>query len=284
MPALPLLIVIFGFLPRSGGTQRPADRADHRDHRLGLGRPGAPRADAVAARTGTTWSRRGSSASAAGGSSASRSCPTWSPIIASSFLFTVLYGVGTYTALAFLGLVNPNALELGHDAVLGAGLQTPRSAAYWWWFIPPGLAVALLGTSLALLNFGIDEFINPRLRAAGLSAPPGQEGRRRPAAAAPLGLTPGVTAGQRAASGRAARAGQPGRDRGRRGAQAPAEPLLEVRGLRVDYGIGADAVHAVVDADLDAAPRARCSAWPARAAAASPRSPTRSPGCCAPPA
>jgi peptide/nickel transport system permease protein len=29
--------------------------------------------------------------------------------------------------------------------------------------------VALLGTSLALLNFGIDEFINPRLRAAGLS-------------------------------------------------------------------------------------------------------------------
>ena len=35
--------------------------------------------------------------------------------------------------------------------------------------MPPGLAVALLGTSLALLNFGIDEFINPRLRSAGLS-------------------------------------------------------------------------------------------------------------------
>jgi peptide/nickel transport system permease protein len=29
--------------------------------------------------------------------------------------------------------------------------------------------VAFLGTSLALLNFGIDEFINPRLRAAGLT-------------------------------------------------------------------------------------------------------------------
>jgi peptide/nickel transport system permease protein len=39
----------------------------------------------------------------------------------------------------------------------------------WWWFLPPGIAVALLGMSLALLNFGIDEFINPRLRAAGLS-------------------------------------------------------------------------------------------------------------------
>jgi peptide/nickel transport system permease protein len=39
----------------------------------------------------------------------------------------------------------------------------------WWWFLPPGISIALLGTSLALLNFGIDEFINPRLRAAGLS-------------------------------------------------------------------------------------------------------------------
>jgi peptide/nickel transport system permease protein len=42
-------------------------------------------------------------------------------------------------------------------------------SGYWWWYIPPGLAVALLGTSLALLNFGIDEFINPRLRAAGVT-------------------------------------------------------------------------------------------------------------------
>jgi peptide/nickel transport system permease protein len=29
--------------------------------------------------------------------------------------------------------------------------------------------VALLGTALALVNFGIDEFINPRLRATGVS-------------------------------------------------------------------------------------------------------------------
>jgi peptide/nickel transport system permease protein len=42
-------------------------------------------------------------------------------------------------------------------------------SGYWWWYLPPGLAVAFLGTSLALLNFGIDEFINPRLRAAGLT-------------------------------------------------------------------------------------------------------------------
>ncbi len=36
----------------------------------------------------------------------------------------------------------------------------------WWWFVPPGLAVALIGTGLVLLNTGIDEFSNPRLRDA----------------------------------------------------------------------------------------------------------------------
>ena len=91
------------------------------------------------------------------------------PIIASSFLFTVLYGVGTYTALAFLGLVNLR-LELGRHAVLRP-VGERRADGYWWWFIPPGLAIALLGTALALLNFGIDEFINPRLRSPGWPAP-----------------------------------------------------------------------------------------------------------------
>ncbi|PWT74260.1 MAG: peptide ABC transporter ATP-binding protein, partial [Chloroflexi bacterium] len=34
----------------------------------------------------------------------------------------------------------------------------------WWWFAPPGLCIALLGMGLALLNFGIDEIADPRLR------------------------------------------------------------------------------------------------------------------------
>ncbi len=57
--------------------------------------------------------------------------------------------------------------------------------------------MAFLGTALALLNFGIDEFINPRLRAAGLS-------RRRTKKANRgnlprrfvLGVTPVIRAGE----------------------------------------------------------------------------------------
>jgi peptide/nickel transport system permease protein len=94
--------------------------------------------------------------------------PNLIPILAASFLFTVLYGVGTYTALAFLGLVNPNHWSWG-GMLFYAQVAGAEQSGYWWLFIPPGLAVAVLGTALALLNFGIDEFINPRLRAAGLT-------------------------------------------------------------------------------------------------------------------
>src|SRR5216684_6115119 len=34
----------------------------------------------------------------------------------------------------------------------------------WWWFLPPGLCIAVLGAGLAFINFGIDEVANPRLR------------------------------------------------------------------------------------------------------------------------
>jgi peptide/nickel transport system permease protein len=59
---------------------------------------------------------------------------------------------------------------------------------WWWWWAPPGICIALLGTSLALLNFGIDEFINPRLRVTGLSR---REAKRAGISVrATLGITP----------------------------------------------------------------------------------------------
>ena len=94
--------------------------------------------------------------------------PNLVALVASSFVFTVLYAIGTYVALAFLGVVDPANWSWG-GMLFWAQSQNAAQVSAWWWFLPPGLAIALLGTSLALLNFGIDEFINPRLRAAGLS-------------------------------------------------------------------------------------------------------------------
>ncbi len=167
MPALPLLIVIFGFLSPAGATN---------DLLIGL----------IIAITGWAWGARVLRAQTL--SLRSRDyvesarivgergwrvvgfeiLPNLAPIVAASFLFTVLYGVGTYTALAFLGLVNPEHWSWG-SMLFEAQNSDAELSGYWWWYIPPGLAVAFLGTSLALLNFGIDEFINPRLRAAGVA-------------------------------------------------------------------------------------------------------------------
>jgi peptide/nickel transport system permease protein len=205
IPALPLLIVIFGFLPSSGGDDDPL-----------IG--------AIIAVTGWAWGARVLRAQTLSlrnrdyvesarlvGERGWRIVgfeimPNLIPIIASSFLFTVLYGVATYTALAFLGLVNPNHWSWG-GMLFYAQVSNAELSGYWWWFVPPGLAVALLGTSLALLNFGIDEFINPRLRVAGLSRRQAKQDRTR---ALPrrfaLGLTPVV---RTAAAGRGAAAPEP---------------------------------------------------------------------------
>ena len=123
--------------------------------------------------------------------------------MASSFLFTVLYAVGTYTAMAFLGLVNPN-WNWGGILFYAQGANAELTG-YWWWFIPPGLAVALLGTSLVLLNFGIDEFINPRLRAAGLTRRSGGRRQARALRSQQFALTPVV---RTATTGTAGKEGQ----------------------------------------------------------------------------
>jgi peptide/nickel transport system permease protein len=99
--------------------------------------------------------------------------PNLVPIVASSFLFTTLYAIGAYVALAFLGLAgapgNGTGLWNWGEMMRQAFENNAVRAGWWWWWAPPGVCIALLGMSLALLNFGIDEFINPRLRAAGLT-------------------------------------------------------------------------------------------------------------------
>jgi peptide/nickel transport system permease protein len=192
MPALPLLVILFGFLGKAGSNDL---------FLVGL----------IISITGWGWGARVLRAQTLSlrkrdyvdsarivGERRSRIIfaeilPNLTPIVASSFLFTVLYAVGTYTAMAFLGLVNPN-WNWGGILYYAAGDNAPVSG-YWWWYIPPGLAVALLGTALVLLNFGIDEFVNPRLLAAGLTRRSGER-RRRSLRREQFGLTPVIrTAG-----------------------------------------------------------------------------------------
>ena len=87
-------------------------------------------------------------------------------LIAASFVNTVLYAIGASVALAFIGVADLNSFSLGTMFYWAQSQQALQLGA-WWWFAPPGIAVALMGLALVLLNFGIDEVGNPRLRAAG---------------------------------------------------------------------------------------------------------------------
>ncbi|WP_078862423.1 ABC transporter permease [Streptomyces sp. NRRL F-5123] len=107
--------------------------------------------------------------------------PNLLPILASAFIFTVIYGIGTYTALAWLGVISPASVTWGTvlNEAQGSGAAIN---GYWWWYLPPALAVALVGIALALINFGIDEVTNPRLASA--------RSGRRDGVRFTLGLTP----------------------------------------------------------------------------------------------
>lgn len=89
--------------------------------------------------------------------------PNVSGIVAASFVSTTVFVILAWAALEYLGLGDINSVSWGsmlYWSQAGGGVF----AGLWWWFVPPGLAIAILGTGLTLINFGIDEIADPRLR------------------------------------------------------------------------------------------------------------------------
>lgn len=161
LPALPLLIVLLGYLPRTGQTATILVLA-------GLGWPWGARV--IRAQTLSIRHRDFIAAARETGERSWRIIafeivPNEVSLIAANFVNTVLYAIGTSVALAFIGLTNLSSWSLG-TMLYWAESQQALPLGAWWWFVPPGLAVALMGTSLVLLNTGIDELGNPRLRDA----------------------------------------------------------------------------------------------------------------------
>jgi peptide/nickel transport system permease protein len=89
--------------------------------------------------------------------------PNELPIIVSQFIFAMIFAILTQAGLAFLGLANPDQLTWGTILFYAQNDEAMASGA-WWWFVPPGACIALLGMGLALINFSLDEILNPRLR------------------------------------------------------------------------------------------------------------------------
>jgi peptide/nickel transport system permease protein len=89
--------------------------------------------------------------------------PNQTSIVAAQFFGTVIYVILAETALEYLGLGDITATTWG-NMLFSASNNSALLLGAWWWFLPPGLCIAILGAALTLVNFGIDEIANPRLR------------------------------------------------------------------------------------------------------------------------
>ncbi|MDU0349535.1 ABC transporter permease [Actinomyces sp. MRS3W] len=91
--------------------------------------------------------------------------PNLIPLLASQVVGAVIAGILGEAGLSFLGLGASGSFTWGTMLFYAQNGLALRLGA-WWWFIPPGLMLALFGAALSMINYSIDETINPKLRAA----------------------------------------------------------------------------------------------------------------------
>jgi peptide/nickel transport system permease protein len=89
--------------------------------------------------------------------------PNLVPVIASGFVFAIIFAILGEAGLSYIGLGASNDWTWGTMLFYAQNGLALRLGA-WWWFVPPGVLIALFGAALSMINFSIDEIINPKLR------------------------------------------------------------------------------------------------------------------------
>ena len=89
--------------------------------------------------------------------------PNLLPFIAAAFVGQVFAAVFASFYLAVLGL-GPLREPLLGNTIWAAQSQGAFFNGWWWWPIEPAIGLVLILGSLALINMGLDELSNPRIR------------------------------------------------------------------------------------------------------------------------
>jgi peptide/nickel transport system permease protein len=89
--------------------------------------------------------------------------PNLLPFIAAAFVGQVFAAVFASFYLAVLGL-GPLREPLLGNIIWAAQSQGAFFNGWWWWPMEPAIAMILILASLALVNMGLDELANPRVR------------------------------------------------------------------------------------------------------------------------
>lgn len=89
--------------------------------------------------------------------------PNLLPFIAAAFVGQVFSAVFSSFYLAVLGL-GPVREPLLGNTIWNANNASAFFNNWWWWPMAPAVALVLILGSLALINMGLDELANPRIR------------------------------------------------------------------------------------------------------------------------
>ena len=89
------------------------------------------------------------------------------PYIASyvvmAFILQVASGIMSEATISILGLGNPTAISLGRMINWAMQYEAIRSGR-WWQFIPVAACIAMVTFGLYMMNSGMDEVFNPKIR------------------------------------------------------------------------------------------------------------------------
>jgi peptide/nickel transport system permease protein len=69
-------------------------------------------------------------------------------------------------SISWLGLFDPSIVSWGRMLYEfnDSGVVARSFGAYWFWMIPPGIAIMLIAVSFILMGYALDEILNPKLR------------------------------------------------------------------------------------------------------------------------
>ncbi|MEM1559319.1 MAG: ABC transporter permease [Candidatus Bathyarchaeia archaeon] len=89
--------------------------------------------------------------------------PNMASYIFMAFVLLMSGAMIAEAGLSMIGLGVTRGISLGIILYWAQLLEAVRRAL-WWWFIPPGVCLVALATSLLLLSTALDEYFSPRLR------------------------------------------------------------------------------------------------------------------------
>ncbi len=89
--------------------------------------------------------------------------PHLAPFILAQLIFFAPSAILAEASLSFLGLGDPSIPTWGQ--ILEDGFRTGAVfLGYWWWVVPPGLAIVVTALAFMLLALGTEPAVSPRLR------------------------------------------------------------------------------------------------------------------------